>query len=58
MKNNNYQCSIEVALENAKSRINFLSNLDKKCILEEYREWIQDGLGNHTILIIREDPII
>ena len=29
-----------------------------KCILEEYREWINDGLNKHIILLLREDPII
>ena len=49
---------IKVALNHAKKRINFVKNSDKKCILEEYKEWINDGLNNHTILLIREDPII
>ena len=25
---------------------------------EEYREWINDGIGSHTVLLLREDPII
>ena len=31
---------------------------DKKCLLEEYKEWIDDGLNIHTVLLLREDPII
>ena len=49
---------IKVALENAKKRINLLDNSDKKCVLEEYKEWINDGLSKQTILLLREDPII
>ena len=50
--------SLRLALDNAKKRINLLDNSDKKCVLEEYKEWIKDGLGKHTVLILREDPII
>ena len=53
-----YQFCTQIALENAKKRINLLDNSDKKCVIEEYKEWIRDGLNNHTVLIIREDPII
>ncbi len=53
-----YEFCTEIALENAKKRINLLDNSDKKCVMEEYKEWIRDGLNNHTVLIIREDPII
>jgi len=49
---------IKVALNHAKKRINFVKNSDKKCLLEEYREWIIDGLNMHTVLLLREDPII
>ena len=52
------ESSIKVALENAKKRINLLDNPDKKCVLEEYREWINDGLSKHIVLLLREDPII
>jgi hypothetical protein len=55
---NDYKFCIELALDNAKKRIDLLSNLDKKCVLEEYKEWIKDGSNNHTILLLREDPII
>ena len=53
-----YEFCIKVALDNAKKRIELLENTDKKCVLDEYREWIKDGLSNHTILLLREDPII
>ena len=54
----NYKFCIELALENAKKRINLLDNLDKKCVLEEYKEWFNDGLNKHTVLLLRDDPII
>ena len=54
----NYEFCIKVALDNAKKRINLLDNLDKKCVLNEYKEWINDGVNNHKVLILREDPII
>ena len=53
-----YQYCIEVALGNAKKRIKLLDNSDKKSILEEYKEWINDGLNKHTVLLLRDDPII
>ena len=53
-----YEFCIKVALDNAKKRIRILDNLDKKCVLEEYNEWIKDGLSKHTVLLLREDPII
>ena len=53
-----YKFSIKVALDNAKKRITSLDNSDKKCIIEEYKEWLNDELGQHTILLLREDPII
>mgnify|MGYP001220472914 FL=1 len=53
-----YQFCIKVALENAKKRINLLDDSNKKCVLEEYKEWIKDGLSSHTVLLLRDDPII
>ena len=53
-----YEFCIKIALDNAKSRIKVLDSLDKKCVLDEYKEWIKDGLSKHTVLLIREDPII
>ena len=60
MKENSkdYKFCINLALDNAKKRINLLDNSDRKCVLEEYKEWINDGLNNHTVLLLREDPII
>ena len=56
--NKDYEFCIKVALDNAKKRINTLDSSDKKCVLEEYKEWIKDGISNHTVLLLREDPII
>ena len=53
-----YEICIKEALDNAKKRINLLSNNDKKCLLDEYKEWIKDGLSKDTVLLLREDPII
>ena len=53
-----YEFCIKVALDNAKKRISLLDNPDKKCIIDEYKEWINDGLNKHTVLLLREDPII
>ena len=60
MNENPQDCesSIKIALDNAKKRIKLLENSDKKCVLEEYREWINDGLNKHMVLLLREDPII
>ena len=53
-----YKFCVKLALDNAKERINLLNHSDKKCVLEEYREWIKDGLSMHTVLLLRDDPII
>ena len=53
-----YNFCINLALDNAKKRINLLDNSDKKCDLEEYKEWNNDGLNKHTVLLLRDDPII
>ena len=55
---NDYEFCIRLALDNAKKRINFLEDSNKKCIIEEYREWLNDGLNKHTVLLLRDDPII
>jgi len=57
-KSKDYKFCINLALDNAKKRINLLDNFDKKCVLEEYKEWINDGLNKDTVLLIRDDPII
>ena len=53
-----YEFCIKLTLDNAKKRINLLNDKDKKCVFEEYKEWINNGLKNHTVLLLREDPII
>ena len=53
-----YKSLINIALDNAKKRISILDNSDRKCLLEEYKEWINDGINCQTVLLLREDPII
>ena len=53
-----YKFCIKLALENAKKRIKLLDNSDKNSVMQEYKEWINDGLNNHTVLLLRDDPII
>ena len=55
---NDYKFCIKLALDNAKKRIKLLEKSDKKCVIEEYSEWINDGLNKHTVLLLRDDPII
>ena len=55
---NDYKFCIEIALDNAKKRITLLEDSNKKCVVEEYREWLNDGLNKHTVLLLRDDPII
>ena len=55
---NDYKYCIKLALDNAKKRIKLLEKSDKKCVIEEYSEWINDGLNKHTVLLLRDDPII
>ena len=60
MKENSkdFEHSIKLALDNAKKRINLLDYPNRKSVLDEYKEWINDGLNKHTVLLLREDPII
>ena len=53
-----YEFCIKVALDNAKNRIDVLKNGDKKCVLDEYKEWINNDFNKQTVLLLREDPII
>ena len=53
-----YNFCINIAIENAKKRINLLDQMDQKCILEEYKEWINGGFDYQSVLLLREDPII
>jgi len=55
---NDYEFCIKEALDNAKKRITLVDDSEKKCLLEEYKEWIKDGLNKHSVLLLREDPII
>ena len=55
---NSYYLCIRLALDNAKKRINLLEDSNKKSVMEEYREWLNDGLNIHTVLLLRDDPII
>ena len=57
-KSNDYKVCIKLALDNAKKRINILDNSDKESVMEEYKEWINDGLNKHSVLLLRDDPII
>ena len=54
----NFDYCVKLTLDNAKKRINLLDNFDKKCLLEEYKEWINEGYNMNTVLLLREDPII
>ena len=53
-----YKLCIKLTLDNANKRIDLLDSSDKECVLEEYREWINDDFSNQTVLLLREDPII
>ena len=53
-----YKYCINLALNNAKERIKLLDSSNRKCVLDEYKEWINDDLNYHTVLLLREDPII
>ena len=53
-----YKFCINLAIGNAKKRIKLLSKGDQKCIYEEYREWLKDGVDYQSVLLLREDPII
>ena len=53
-----YKYCINLAISNAKKRINLLNNIDKKCILDEYKEWMKEGFDYESVLLLREDPII
>ena len=53
-----YRYSINLAINHAKKRIKLLEKMDKKCLLEEYKEWMKDELDYQSVLLLREDPII
>ena len=60
MKENqkDYKYCINLAIVNAKKRIKLLSINERKCILEEYNEWMKEDFNYQTVLLLREDPII
>ena len=60
MKENSldYISCVNIAIENAKKRIKLLEEIDQKCIMEEYKEWIKEGFDYKSVLLLREDPII
>ena len=53
-----YRFCINIAIDNAKNRINLVDEKDKNCLIEEYDEWIKDGFNDQSVLLLREDPII
>ncbi len=53
-----YKYCINIAIENAKKRVDLLDEMDQKCILEEYKEWIKEDFDYQSVLLLREDPII
>ena len=58
MDTKDYKFCIQIAIANAKERINLLDKTDQECILEEYKEWIKDDFDYQSVLLLREDPII
>ena len=52
-----YELCIKLALDNAKKRISILDNPEKQSVREEYKEWIKDGISNHTVLLINKYTI-
>ena len=55
---NDYKFCIKLTLDHAKKRISLLDSSDKKSVMDEYKEWIKDGLNKHAVLLLRDDPII
>ena len=53
-----YKFCINLAIDNAKKRINLLEKSDQNCIFEEYKEWLKDCVDYQSILLLRDDPII
>ena len=60
MQHNSKECKffINLATDNVRKKIKLLSDSDKKSLLEEYKEWIRDGLSKNSVLSFRDDPII
>ena len=57
-KEKGYRYCINLAIKNAKDRMNILDDLDQKSIQQEYKEWITEEFNYQSILLLREDPII
>ena len=53
-----YKFCVNVAIDNAKRRINILDKMDRASIIEEYKEWINDEFNYQSVLLLRDDPII
>ena len=46
--------SIRIAVDNANKRIDLLSFSDRKCVIEEYKEWINEDINCHEVLFLRK----
>ena len=57
-KEKGYRYCINLAISNAKNRMNSLDYLDSQSLQQEYKEWISDEFNYQSILLLREDPII
>jgi len=55
---NDYIGCINLAIENAQERMRILEGEDKNSLFKEYKEWFNDGVNYHSVLLLREDPII
>ena len=53
-----YKYCINLALENAKRRIDLLDPCDRDSVIEEYKECMNDGLSYQSVLLLRDDPSI
>ena len=55
---NDYKKCINLAIDNAKERIKILDSINRKCVIEEYKEWINEGFSCDSVLLFLDDPII
>ena len=53
-----FKFCLNLAIDNAKKRIKLIEKNDQKCIIEEYKEWLNESVDYQAILLLREDPII
>ena len=49
---------INIGIDNTYKIIKTIEKGDQRCILEEYKEWLKEGIDYQSILLLREDPII